>query len=133
MPFLVVYSASPPFPPFLSTSCSIFNIKVPMVIKASITNLQQVQFLIMNAQAGYILWNGCEYPNRIVVAYLLYIDTLMILFRNFQNKKYDLHSCLPPTYMPAPHAHQCLPLRALQAFTDSRKYYSNFRTSESGV
>eukprot|EP00911_Craspedida_sp_UC1_P002278 UC1_evm2s1728 len=67
---------------------TLFNVPVPKPIKMAITNMQQIQFVIMNVQAAYLLYNGCDYPWRIVTAYLVYIDTLMILFRNFQKQNY---------------------------------------------
>jgi len=64
------------------------NISVPKPIKALITNLQMFQFLIMNVQAIYLLINSCPYPRRLTVFYLVYIVSLLALFRDFSKKEY---------------------------------------------
>eukprot|EP00598_Pedospumella_elongata_P006186 CAMPEP_0184978416 /NCGR_PEP_ID=MMETSP1098-20130426/8897_1 /TAXON_ID=89044 /ORGANISM="Spumella elongata, Strain CCAP 955/1" /LENGTH=278 /DNA_ID=CAMNT_0027501539 /DNA_START=90 /DNA_END=926 /DNA_ORIENTATION=+ len=52
--------------------------------KSALTMSQMVQFVLMNAQAGYLLYYGCSsYPNRIIIAYLYYIMTLLALFAHF--------------------------------------------------
>lgn len=56
--------------------------------KFLITQLQLVQFFIMNGQAIYLLTNGCAYPERMTWSYLLYIDTLIILFGWFSYVNY---------------------------------------------
>eukprot|EP00039_Didymoeca_costata_P018623 m.334257 g.334257 ORF g.334257 m.334257 type:complete len:304 (-) comp17320_c0_seq1:63-974(-) len=65
-----------------------FNVPVPKPIKMMITNMQMIQFLCMNAQAIYILVNGCPYPPRVTVFYLVYIISLFILFNNFKKRAY---------------------------------------------
>jgi len=65
-----------------------FGISVPW--KNYITILQMVQFLIMNAQAIYmIVFAACPFPFRIMVAYLIYIISLFILFYDFYRKTYS--------------------------------------------
>jgi len=56
--------------------------------KNYITLLQMGQFIIMNIQAIYILVFKCPYPQRITMAYLFYIISLFLLFRNFYNRTY---------------------------------------------
>lgn len=52
--------------------------------KSALTMSQMVQFVLMNAQAAYLLYNNCShYPNRIVIAYLYYIVSLLALFAHF--------------------------------------------------
>ena len=52
--------------------------------KSALTMSQMVQFVVMNAQAGYLLYYGCEkYPSRIILAYLYYIVSLLALFAHF--------------------------------------------------
>lgn len=52
--------------------------------KSALTMSQMVQFVLMNAQAGYILYYGCQqFPNRIVISYLYYIVSLLVLFAHF--------------------------------------------------
>jgi elongation of very long chain fatty acids protein 4 len=52
--------------------------------KSALTMSQMVQFVAMNAQAGYMLYYGCsQYPRNITIAYLYYIVTLLILFAHF--------------------------------------------------
>ena len=47
-------------------------------------NFLQIQFVVMNMQAGYLLYTDCKaYPQRIITTYLLYIVSLLILFANF--------------------------------------------------
>ena len=52
--------------------------------KSALTLSQMIQFVIMNAQAFYLLKTGCtQYPVRIIQIYLYYIISLLILFLNF--------------------------------------------------
>jgi len=56
--------------------------------KNYITLLQMGQFLIMNAQAIYILATGCPFPHNITWMYLIYIISLFLLFQNFYQRTY---------------------------------------------
>jgi len=56
--------------------------------KNYITLLQMGQFLIMNAQAIYILAVGCPFPHNITWMYLFYIISLFLLFQNFYQRTY---------------------------------------------
>uniref|UniRef100_A0A6U1Q8V8 Elongation of fatty acids protein n=1 Tax=Fibrocapsa japonica TaxID=94617 RepID=A0A6U1Q8V8_9STRA len=57
--------------------------------KSSLTMCQMIQFVTMNAQAGYLLLTGCKsYPPRIVLSYLVYILSLLVLFANFFVQSY---------------------------------------------
>ena len=52
--------------------------------KSALTMSQMTQFVVMNAQAAYLLITGCnEFPSNITMAYLYYIVTLLILFAHF--------------------------------------------------
>ena len=52
--------------------------------KPALTLSQMIQFVIMNAQAGWLLYSHCNtYPKNIIVAYFVYILSLLILFANF--------------------------------------------------
>lgn len=52
--------------------------------KSALTMSQMVQFVLMNAQAFYLIYTGCDrYPSRIIVAYLYYIVSLLALFAHF--------------------------------------------------
>jgi elongation of very long chain fatty acids protein 4 len=52
--------------------------------KSALTMCQMVQFLVMNAQAIYLLVTGCtEFPKNITMAYGYYIVSLLILFAHF--------------------------------------------------
>ena len=52
--------------------------------KSALTMSQMVQFIVMNAQAGYMLYSGCQhFPRNITMAYLYYIVTLLFLFAHF--------------------------------------------------
>ena len=64
------------------------EIPVPKFIKKAITKMQQIQFLMMNAQAIYILYFGCEFPSNITWMYLFYIISLFLLFENFSRNTY---------------------------------------------
>ena len=45
---------------------------------------QMVQFVLMNAQAMYLISTECkEFPRNITVAYGYYIVTLLLLFAHF--------------------------------------------------
>ena len=57
--------------------------------KQALTSSQLIQFVLMNLQAGYIVFTGCnEYPVRIVYVYGGYILSLIFLFGNFFIKNY---------------------------------------------
>lgn len=56
--------------------------------KKHITNLQMVQFLCMNAQAIYLLTNGCQFPKYVTMFYLVYIISLFALFYHFSVQAY---------------------------------------------
>jgi elongation of very long chain fatty acids protein 4 len=56
--------------------------------KKYLTMGQMVQFMMMNAQAAYLLWFGCPYPPRVVAFYLIYIQSLFWLFKAFFNSTY---------------------------------------------
>mmetsp|Transcript_3773 Transcript_3773/g.6247 ORF Transcript_3773/g.6247 Transcript_3773/m.6247 type:complete len:219 (+) Transcript_3773:363-1019(+) len=52
--------------------------------KSALTMCQMVQFVLMNAQAIYIIATDCRaYPRNITNAYLYYIVSLLILFAHF--------------------------------------------------
>ena len=52
--------------------------------KSALTLCQMIQFVVMNLQAGYLIWTGCtEYPRNITNAYLYYIVSLLFLFAHF--------------------------------------------------
>jgi elongation of very long chain fatty acids protein 4 len=52
--------------------------------KQALTASQMIQFILMNAQALYILFSGCTlFPRKITAAYLYYILSLLFLFANF--------------------------------------------------
>jgi len=58
--------------------------------KKYLTLMQMIQFLIMNAQALYLLLSGCTlYPPRITQAYLIYILSLLVLFAQFYVSSYS--------------------------------------------
>lgn len=63
---------------------------VPFPFKNLVTQLQMVQFVAMNSQAVYILYNGCPFPNNITWFYLFYILSLLVLFANFYVHSYIL-------------------------------------------
>merc|ERR1719160_245410 len=65
-----------------------FNIKVPTVIKKSITNAQLIQFCCMELQGGYIVLNSCPAPHRLTIVYMLYIATMLALFLDFKRRTY---------------------------------------------
>ncbi|CAM9692881.1 unnamed protein product, partial [Ectocarpus fasciculatus] len=52
--------------------------------KSALTLGQMIQFLLMNAQAGYLLYYKCNsFPRNVLIAYAFYIFSLLILFANF--------------------------------------------------
>jgi elongation of very long chain fatty acids protein 4 len=52
--------------------------------KSALTMCQMIQFVCMNAQAGYLVYTGCTaYPRNITVAYGYYILSLLVLFAHF--------------------------------------------------
>jgi hypothetical protein len=54
----------------------------------NLTQMQMLQFLLMNAQAIYILAAKCPYPNQLTRFYLGYIISLFALFMNFYMKRW---------------------------------------------
>ena len=60
---------------------STINIKVPW--GPLVTKAQQIQFVTMISQGAYVVFFGCPYPNRIAVFYVVYILSLLVLFRLF--------------------------------------------------
>lgn len=57
--------------------------------KSALTMCQMVQFVVMNAQAIYIITTGCNhYPRNITIAYGYYIMTLLALFAHFYVMSY---------------------------------------------
>lgn len=59
-----------------------------MILKQLVTNLQLIQFVTMMAQAVYILVMGCPYHHRITWVYLVYILSLLVLFKRFHTREY---------------------------------------------
>lgn len=52
--------------------------------KSALTMCQMIQFVVMNAQALYLMLTGCQnYPANITNAYLYYIVSLLVLFAHF--------------------------------------------------
>jgi elongation of very long chain fatty acids protein 4 len=52
--------------------------------KSALTMCQMVQFVLMNAQAMYLIATECtEFPRNITIAYGYYIVTLLLLFAHF--------------------------------------------------
>jgi elongation of very long chain fatty acids protein 4 len=52
--------------------------------KSFLTISQMVQFVIMNLQAGYLVYTGCDkFPSNITKAYFYYIVSLLVLFMHF--------------------------------------------------
>ena len=64
--------------------------RVPFVCSwgKNLTQMQMLQFLLMNGQAIYILAMGCPYPNQLTAFYLGYIISLFALFMNFYMKRW---------------------------------------------
>lgn len=57
--------------------------------KSALTMGQMVQFMLMNAQALYLIFFRCDsFPRNIIVAYLFYILTLLVLFAMFYVQSY---------------------------------------------
>ena len=54
-----------------------------------LTQLQMVQFVLMNLQAGYILINHCAFPRKVTLVYLVYIISLLVLFMQFYTGKHS--------------------------------------------
>lgn len=56
----------------------------PIWWKSFLTISQMVQFVIMNLQAGYLVYTSCStFPSNITKAYFYYIISLLILFMHF--------------------------------------------------
>jgi elongation of very long chain fatty acids protein 4 len=53
-----------------------------------LTQLQMVQFVSMNAQAMYLLYNSCDFPRKVTLGYLFYILSLLVLFLQFYFRKH---------------------------------------------
>lgn len=52
--------------------------------KSALTLCQMIQFVVMNAQAAYLIYTGCTaFPRNITNAYLYYILSLLVLFAHF--------------------------------------------------
>lgn len=52
--------------------------------KEALTMSQMIQFILMNLQAGYLLYlPQSPFPRKIILAYLIYILSLLFLFANF--------------------------------------------------
>ena len=52
--------------------------------KSALTMCQMVQFVLMNAQAIYIIGTDCQlYPRNLTMAYGYYILSLLVLFAHF--------------------------------------------------
>lgn len=59
--------------------------------KEALTMGQMIQFVLMNAQAGYLLYlPESPFPRNIILAYLFYILSLLFLFANFYVASYVL-------------------------------------------
>lgn len=57
--------------------------------KSALTMSQMVQFVLMNAQAGYLMYVNCPtFPRNVLVAYSAYIFSLLVLFLNFYIASY---------------------------------------------
>ena len=69
--------------------CSSASIKVPAVIKQSITRVQMIQFGLLNAQALYgVFWATYYRPRVVVVLALFQSVAFMLLFANFYRHAY---------------------------------------------
>jgi elongation of very long chain fatty acids protein 4 len=55
-----------------------------------LTQMQMVQFVTMLYQATYLLVNDCAYPKIVLVVYITYIISLLILFLNFYLGKHNV-------------------------------------------
>lgn len=52
--------------------------------KPYLTTCQIIQFMLMNAQAVYLLYTSCtEYPKKLIYTYFAYVASLLVLFANF--------------------------------------------------
>lgn len=59
--------------------------------KEALTMGQMIQFVLMNAQAAYLLYlPESPFPRNIILAYLIYILSLLFLFANFYIVSYVL-------------------------------------------
>lgn len=57
--------------------------------KSALTMGQMIQFVLMNAQAAWLMYTDCQtFPPNITKAYLIYIVSLLILFANFYVMSY---------------------------------------------
>jgi len=57
---------------------------LPIWWKSSLTMMQMIQFVIMMSQASYLLLSQCKTTSlRVVVAYFVYILSLLVLFAQF--------------------------------------------------
>jgi len=63
---------------------------LPIWWKSSLTMMQMIQFVTMMSQATYLLVGGCKSPSKqVVLAYFVYIFTLLILFAQFYVASYS--------------------------------------------
>jgi|UniRef100_A0A7S2E8Q4 hypothetical protein len=63
---------------------------LPIWWKSSLTMMQMVQFVTMMSQASYLLATGCQSTSHnVVIAYLVYIFSLLILFGQFYVASYS--------------------------------------------
>ena len=53
-----------------------------------VTQMQMVQFVLMNAQGVYLLWQGCPYPAGLLYTYFAYVLSLLALFAQFYLQKH---------------------------------------------
>mmetsp|Transcript_27494 Transcript_27494/g.30627 ORF Transcript_27494/g.30627 Transcript_27494/m.30627 type:complete len:83 (+) Transcript_27494:107-355(+) len=56
--------------------------------KQYLTYMQLLQFILMNAQAFWLLYFKCAFPWRVTVVYFVYIQTLFWLFVDFSIRSY---------------------------------------------
>lgn len=86
--FTVVANAAVHFIMYFYYFLTTLRFRVPKPLKMLVTVSQMVQFICMNTQAIYILYNGCPFPARVTQVYLFYIISLFLLFGNFFLKSY---------------------------------------------
>ena len=79
--------------------CTTLEIPVPKPIKKMVTNLQMIQFISMNIQAIWVVFIcDCKVPlpHNLTLGYLVYIFSLLVLFKSFSSKEYkDLENAKP--------------------------------------
>ncbi|CEL95413.1 unnamed protein product [Vitrella brassicaformis CCMP3155] len=64
------------------------DVPVPRVIKKNITNLQILQFIMMEVQGFSMLVFGTPFPIRVCLLYCSYVGTLLVLFVDFAVRTY---------------------------------------------